>query len=329
MFQTLLGSSAEGLFLEEHIEEWTENYAPLCPRIAGADRFPDAPYLVDHMLLTEREMDSDPVYDWYGKYDLRYFIGCKLFDSPDLRAVWSLQRTRSQGHAQQRDIRLFELLTPHIARSLSTALQLGTLRSRERMSSTILGALPQEVFVVARDAQVLFANERALQLLARRDGVAMDGGRLKASDPNEQARLDTLVKSALAPVGSGERGWMRVSRPSGGPPYAVFVAPLHIADEELSAPGAKALVLVHDTAHHRSVAPDMLISVYGLTETEARLASALSGGHSMESAASLLHMRPATARTHLKAVFRKMGVGRQQELVRVLASATVLLSAHG
>ena len=31
-------------------------------------------------------------------------------------------------------------------------------------------------------------------------------------------------------------------------------------------------------------------------------------------------MKLSTARTHLKAVFRKMGVSRQQDLVRVLAS---------
>ena len=71
----------------------------------------------------------------------------------------------------------------------------------------------------------------------------------------------------------------------------------------------------------------MLASLYGLTETEARLASALSGGHSLESAAALLRHRPSTARAHLKAVFRKVGVNRQQDLVRMLATLSAAAPA--
>lgn len=95
-------------------------------------------------------------------------------------------------------------------------------------------------------------------------------------------------------------------------------------DEQLLAAGAKVLVLVHDTAGCRRASIEMLTCIYGLTETEARLASALSGGHSIDSAAALLEMRPSTARFHLKSVFRKIGVGRQQDLVRVLTSLSTL-----
>ena len=71
----------------------------------------------------------------------------------------------------------------------------------------------------------------------------------------------------------------------------------------------------------------MLASLYGLTDAEARLAGALSGGHSLESAAALLRIQPSTARAHLKAVFRKVGVNRQQDLVRLLASLSTAVPA--
>lgn len=323
-FETLLGNSAEGLFLADHVQEWTENYAPICPRIAGAARFPGARFLVDHMLLTEAEMDADPVYDWYGQYGLRYFVGCALFQTPEIQVVWSLQRTRCQGHAQGDDIRLFELLTPHLSRALQLAEQLGSLRSGERFGSAMLEALPQAVFALDRSGLVLFANGAGRCLLARDDGLSIAGGRLRAALSSEQSRLDAMLCTALVPLGASTSGWTRVSRSSGGPPLAVFVAPLNVDDDQLTAVGAKALVVVHDTANHHCAGVEMLTSIYGLTETEARLASALSGGHSIQSAANLLHMRPATARSHLKAVFRKMGVSRQQDLVRVLTSLASL-----
>jgi DNA-binding CsgD family transcriptional regulator len=70
----------------------------------------------------------------------------------------------------------------------------------------------------------------------------------------------------------------------------------------------------------------MLTSLYNLTETEARLASGIAGGHSVESAAVSLHMRIATARSHLKSVFAKVGVNRQQDLVRLLSSLLTIRS---
>ena len=64
----------------------------------------------------------------------------------------------------------------------------------------------------------------------------------------------------------------------------------------------------------------MLIDLFGLTAAEARLASALSMGHSLESAAHFLGLSVETVRTYLKSIFHKVGVSRQAELARLLAS---------
>ncbi len=84
------------------------------------------------------------------------------------------------------------------------------------------------------------------------------------------------------------------------------------------------LVVIHDLMKLRSIDPQMLIRLYGLTDTEARLASAIAAAHSLESAAACLHMQVATARSHLKAVFAKVGVHRQQDLVRLLTSLSTI-----
>ena len=325
--KTLLGESADGLFIADHVAEWTRDYAPLCPRLAAATRWPDAPYYVDHMLLSEREMDRDPVYSWYGAHGLRYFIFSRLCHTDDVEIVWSLQRRREQGHAQASDIELFELLKPHLARSLALAEQLGTLRSDERFSSAMLEALPQAVFALDAEGMLRFANGSGARLLAKSDGLALEAGRLQVAAHQDQQRLDSMIRSAIAPLDAPARAWTRVARPSGRLPFAVFVAPLNVADEEIAATNARVLVLVHDTGELRCAGIEMLTDLYGLTQAEARLASALSGGHSVESAAALLHMQPATARSHLKSVFRKTGVNRQQDLVRLLASLSSLSPA--
>lgn len=276
------------------------------------------------MLLSERQIDLDPVYDWYRRHGLGYFIGSRLVHDDQTEIVWSLQRSMAQGHAQKGDVEVFELLKGHVATALGLGLQIGTLRSYRSFGSAMLEALPQAVLALGPAGQILFANARGADLLGSRDGLSIEDGRLVSASPVEQVRLDQLMRGAADPLIAGCGGWARVSRPSGKLAYAVFVAPLRVEDSELLAVNARVLVLVHDPSEQRCADAGMLVSLYGLTETEARLASALSGGHSLESAAAMLGIRPATARTHLKHVFRKLGVNRQQDLVRLLGSLSTV-----
>ena len=307
-----------GNIAPENVAEWERNYMSMCPRVAAGLAMPNASYLCDYMIMSEAEMSRDPVYDWYKRHDLRYFVGSTLVDTPRYKVMWSLQRSPAQGHAQQPEIDLVELLKPHLARALSLADQLGTLESFSRFSSAMFEASPNGLFALDAGGAILFANSRGEAHIRTADGLRSEGGKLSAFLAAECAALDRLVREASADMAGG--GWTRVSRPSGGPPYAVFVAPLNVQDDELLAESIKVLVIVHDTGEHRRADAAMLGAVYGLTEAEARLASALSAGHSIESAAAKLGVQVTTARSQLKSVFRKVGVNRQQDLVRLLAS---------
>ena len=317
---SLLGNSAEGYFIAEHVEEWSRELAPICPRIAGAARFPHSPYLVDYMLMSEREMDLDPVYDWYGSYGLRYFIGSRLCDNDDVEIVWSLQRRREHGHAQQEEIALFELLSPHVARSLTLARELGTLRVRDSFGRAMFEALPKALFALDGNGCLVFANAAAEALIRRADGLSIAGGHLRTAAPEEQRAVDRLIADASLGRVSSASSWTRVSRSNGRTPHALFVTPLRVAEGEFAGSGVRVLVVVHDPSARSTVQPDVLAAIYDLTEKEARLACAISAGHSLESAAALLRMQVATARSHLKSIFAKLGVHRQQDLVRLLTS---------
>jgi DNA-binding CsgD family transcriptional regulator len=148
----------------------------------------------------------------------------------------------------------------------------------------------------------------------------MRDGKLLTWMTSEQCRLERAIADAAASPPVAGQVFVRLSRGHNDTALAAFVAPLNIADEELLTLNAKVLVIIHDTDARGCAKTEMLTSLYGLTDAEARLASALSGGHSIESAAALLNIRPATARSELKSVFRKTGVSRQQDLVRLLTA---------
>lgn len=318
---SLLGHSAEGYFSPENVEEWTRDYAPMCPRLAAPIRLPGAPYYVDYMLLSERELDLDPVYEWYGSHGLRYFIGSKLLEDDDAEVVWSLQRRRNQGHAQQEDVDLFQLLEPHLRRSLCLSRQLGTMHSLRSLGSALLEAIPQAIFALDRNGRVLVTNDAAAQLMRCSDGgLRLIDGQLLASNDREQRELNYLIGTAGELNVGAAGGWTKLSRPNDMTSYAVLVAPVRSPEPIPGLGEVKVLVIVHDPSRRPAADPAVLTSLYALTETEARLASAISVGHSVQSAAACLSMQVATARSHLKSIFLKLGVSRQQDLVSLVTS---------
>jgi len=319
-----LGFNLAGRFTLEQCATYTTEFQPICRRTRHMIEHPEIQVHYDRMLITDREMDLDPVYEWFGQHGLRYFVGAALPETRHYHPIFTLQRSPAQGHVEPHDIGLFERLVPHVGRALALADQLGILRSYDQFSSAIIEKLPHAIFALDGSGRLMFANGVGQNMLGFSDGLTDEAGHLQTSLRQEQATLDSLIRCAIAPLDCKTNGWMRISRPSGRLPYAVFVSPLTALEGEPLSAAAKVLVVVHDTGAQHGADLEMLAMVYGLTETEARLAAALSTGHSIESAASLLSMQPATARAHLKAIFPKLGVHRQQDLTRLLAFLSTL-----
>ena len=315
-----LGAGAREAYSPENVAEWVEHYAAHCPRLAAGVRWPDRPYIVDSMILSEAEMDKDPVYQWYGSYGLRYFVGSMLPETPSARLAWSLQRTAREGHAQASQIDAFLLLKPHIAQALALADRLGTLGRNARFGSSLLDALPYALFAIDEVGEIQHVNARAQFLAARGDGLRIEGRRLCAAGAVQQFQLDRAVAAALTDRSIATRGgWVRLQRPSGRRPYTCFVSRLELSEGLSDGRRPKALVIITDP--DEAVAPDdqALQELFGLTGMEIRVASALAAGHSIKSAAAEFRISVETLRSHLKHIFSKIGVSRQQDLIRALA----------
>ncbi len=112
-------------------------------------------------------------------------------------------------------------------------------------------------------------------------------------------------------------GAMLISRPVPLKPLQVTVSPfrsnlLFVAD----APAA--LIFLNDPEAKPESRARLLQSLYKLSPTEARITDLLVAGCDLGEVAEQLRMMVTTARFHLKSVFRKTGVHRQSELVRLV-----------
>ena len=320
----LLGPSAQTHFPPSELAEWERDYMPACPRLAAGARWPDRPFICDRMIFSEAEMDRDPSYNWWEQHGVRYFIGSRLPETDRHSLAWSLQRSRRQGHVDETDVELFETVRPHLAQAVAIADSLDTLAVHRRFSDAMLDALPRAVFGPDGAGVPLFVNASADRMLESRDCLRCEHGRLITAISRQQSQLDALIAGALS---GGPGGAMPLLRADGRRPCAVRVSPIVIDEaERLLRPAV--LVVVSDPASAAVIDGETLRALYDLTPAEARAAAALVEGHSIQSAAQLLGISGETLRTHLKAVFRKVGVSRQQDLIRILAELETSSVAH-
>jgi len=306
-----------GRISAEQCETYARDYMAICPRTAWLRANGPVDYLVDAMVMTEAEMDRDPVYAWFGRQDMRYFVGSPLPGIAGFDPNISLQRTRRQGHVQGDDLRFFLLLRHHIGQALSAANMIGMLDAGTRASRRLIDGVRQPVLLLDAGGRLLLANAAADRMLATGEPFAVQGAVTTLRRSAEQDRFARLLRAALDGTGL-PGGWMRVEGENGSA-LAMFVAPLPGRHAEDLPSATAAMVVIHDPAARAAPSNAMLRDLYGLTPTEARLAAMLTKGYDLTAAALTLGQAPATARIHLKAVFRKLGVGRQAELTALLS----------
>jgi DNA-binding CsgD family transcriptional regulator len=241
-----------------------------------------------------------------------------------------VMRTRRTGPFGQEDSNRLEFLLPHLRRAIRLhGLANALLQAEQSLNRSAMGV------ILIRGGQIEFASAAARHTLDRRDGLAVRDGRLAAATRGEQAQLDRLLASAARravaasdpraqladPVADPEDGVMAVARPSGGRPYSLRIA-------SFRPPGASPLrrpgIIVFITGADEIAPPSypVLRSLYGLTSTEAKVATRLMQGYDLKRICDDFSIRKTTARAHLRSVFGKVGVRRQSELVAVLSQAS-------
>ena len=68
-----------------------------------------------------------------------------------------------------------------------------------------------------------------------------------------------------------------------------------------------------------------MAELFGLTESEALLATLLANGYTLGEAAAKLRLTESSVRTYSKKIFSKTGAKRQAELVRLILKTVSLL----
>jgi DNA-binding CsgD family transcriptional regulator len=162
-------------------------------------------------------------------------------------------------------------------------------------------------------ATPIFMNDAAAAILRRGDGLCERDGLLCSVRLPETRRLHRMI------AGSGADGRLLISRRGGERPYLLHYLPVPSGDVLLAAHKIAGVLHIYDLGVTQGASPAALTAIFGLTDREAELASALSRRGQLGQAAAEARMAYNTARNHLQSIFRKTGTTNQVEVAQLLA----------
>lgn len=274
----------------------------------------------DQAVPWEQQRHTEFCNDYLLAQKSRYCLGITLARENDHHLLFALQRTQRQGDFTDQNLHFLHTLAPHMTRAISIHRQMLAVTTQQQWALTALDQLKLGVLLLDERGKPGFINQKAEQLLSSGCGLSLCGGQLNLANALESARLQRFIANA-ALAASGYRcaagGSLRSINPV-GTALQIQVIPLARDKSErpwgLALPGSCVAVFVSVTgcAHLRV---ESLSALYGLTTAEAKLASLLVDGLSLEQAAASLGVSIQTLRSQLKAVFAKTQVSRQAELV--------------
>jgi len=284
------------------------------------DRFRSMPVIVRNGVATEfdfittDEMSHHPYWqEFLAPHGLRWFAGVHVACG-DEQWCLSIQRTVAQGPFSRHETKRLATLSTKLGSAAALARALGFARAEAALEAFEVSG--SAVVLLDRFGQALRANAAAERLL--RDDPCIERRRVVSTDRDATAALDRALHAILwnrsasalmAPVPLPRRD----KRP-------VLAYPVRLAAVSADALAACQALLVLVDPDERPPPPEAALRAgFGLTAAEAKLAMQLAAGEPLETAAEQLGIAKETARAQLKAVFAKLDLHRQAELVALLA----------
>jgi len=220
------------------------------------------------------------------------------------------------------------LLVPHLSRALGVMYQLRVAESRAAASLAALDQIERGIVLLGAEGQVIHANRRAREMVSATsvlEVVNLDGlRRLVAREPRSDLALRQWLSGTLqgtvVPAEHFTNGMLLLCG-KGSP--LLYLTASRLSDENAyrTHEGVPvAIVFVEELESVPCIDLEALRALYCLTPSELRLVEGLAHGHTLSQMAAMQQLSVHTMRDRLKQVFKKTGVRRQVEVMKLALS---------
>ena len=267
--------------------------------------------------------DSELYVDWMKPHGIYHVGGAQFVDTASHKAGIAILRDEKAGVWTDGDLRVIDEILPHLRRALVIHSEFTFLRLKQDALLKGLDRLVIGLILYDSNAQPVYINPTALAIIDSHPGMQLQDGGLYLTNVEDERNLrKTIIDTAAI---DPEDSWKQsvaigITHPDVEAPLPLLVTPMHanLITSDLDYDGAKVAMFLSDPNLQQPISVDNLVSVYSLTPSEAQVAISLANGHSIDEIAVSSNHSAHTIRSQLKSVFRKTGVSRQSELIKLL-----------
>lgn len=267
--------------------------------------------------------DSEIYQDWLEPGGHFYVGGAQFLNSSTYKSGVVILRNKASGPWDKGDTRVINDLLPHLQRAFNIHSEFTHLRLKQDALLKGLDRLVIGLILYNRQAKPVYINPTAKAIIKSHPALELSEGDLLLTNKEDEKNLrKTIIDTAeIDPDDSWKQSVaIGVTHPAVDAPLPLLVTPMHahLITSDLDYEGARVAVFLSDPNLQQPISVESLVSVYNLTPSEAQVAISLANGHSIDEIANSSHHSTHTIRSQLKSVFRKTGVSRQSELIKML-----------
>lgn len=277
--------------------------------------------------ITDRERGTDEPFA-----GLPHLAAVRLLNGGDWRVGLTLRRDLHAQPLTAREQRLLDTLAPHFQRALRIQKALYQARHRAASLQSALAGLMHGALIINPSDRVSYCNAAAKRVLSRHPALTLHDGRLRAHYQQDAARLWGLL--ARLRQGDTSQKMVGLRHPDRVHPLTVTAAVHDVGSDSMAAPGSEEIVLyLSDPDGVFQPSMEALVSVFQLTRAESSVVIGLVNGLSLQDIAEHHDIDRETVRSHLKRIFVKLGVNKQQDVIRLVLNSelnrtTRMFSCH-
>ncbi|MFP4538248.1 MAG: helix-turn-helix transcriptional regulator [Dichotomicrobium sp.] len=216
-------------------------------------------------------------------------------------------------------------LLRHLRIAWKIANKFERLKTRTSTLEASLDRLAIGTVLIDSEKRVISTNQRAKAILATRELRVADG-RLRTVEMKTRRQLNDLLSALVGEDGGAPRGGAVTIGRFDGSALQIWGTPLHPQPGHVhlvlnSGDHARAILFILDPDRKSEPPASFLKDAFGLTAAESALALALSRGDTVDGYCEQTGISRNTARTHMRHIFEKLNIHKQNDLIRLLHGA--------
>jgi DNA-binding CsgD family transcriptional regulator len=253
-----------------------------------------------------------------------HMAGGLLYEDDDRIYGIGVMNPKEAGPMTEWQIEKLDMLVPHLQQAMIIQNEFNHLKVREKALHANLNRLLVGLILFDKNLVPVYINPVAQSILKYHPAIRLENGKILSIVHADTEKIHSALVKAISSAGAGfiddASTSLGIRHHDCTTTLPVIISPVRGFVQDIEATGQNALVAMCFSDPERAcpVEGDKLIKIYGLTKSEAQVAISLVNGLSPKEIAKINHVEISTIRSQLKAIYKKLNVNTQVEMVKML-----------